>query len=924
MRLPFFYFFLIVTISIGFQCKIDPYSNQRIEFLDYFPESHNSVYVMDSLALNNHRTEAIKFYNSIDKSQLSDTERIYLTYRYNKSVFWENFYNRDTSYSFYCELNNDQRLLLNILSKLSNYYSDELTDLNFATIDKIIKYIDSYNMPNNLLRIELLSEIGRYYYNEGYIEADSSVKYFEASLKLTKKNSETTVTYDDIKTLIYLHLAKRDKNRFLFYSNKFTKTQNTLYDFNLENQIQESYLKGMAFFYNGFKEKGISQYNKAFTMCSSLKFKYLPQEVYKTYISFRNAYIDSISVRDKYKTLESIVQNEGDFNNFNRVKGEFRFSLEKIDSQVYQSLKYAYSYACRQKPYMKTQAYTILNMLGLTCKKMGLYDQALNSFYTENGKSFTRGLKHFCLDSVTNFKFQSQKYYFVSLQNYCSVLINKYLISNRLNYLFLADSLCRYSESILKSQYHSLNEGNLILLLNQVNEIYHSGQQISYLLYKRFRNNKYIFKYFYYLEQSKYSLLLRDMRLENASVENIRELHNLEMKVKAKIEFLKTQDNFGDSLKYYVDKLDSIGRLTQNIDVYKVFSNDISINYDSFEVAIRTKIIESLKCFLDLNYTNEGVFILKLKSGNSELYYKPFTSNFNDTIKYVTNTQNGTIAFDTIKYSRFSNYIYKLLELNKCEYNLVVSSNELLSKLNFEALIIDTNTQFNPSLKYYIYSHSIEYTPSLRLFLASYKLSNSNQNVAGFFYSDMNSLKLNPSQLSELPGNLMEYNSLLNYSKNCVVYSGLNCTKSNILNLKGEYKIVHIGTHGVSNTNNLNDLCLFFRNNYFTDTLSIYDMYKMKWKSELVILSSCESRSGKSISGEGIFSLTRLFLLYGSDKVISSLWNLDDECSSYLFSYFYDYIIQGCSYSEALTFSKLKILEKFPKFNKPFYWAGII
>ena len=67
----------------------------------------------------------------------------------------------------------------------------------------------------------------------------------------------------------------------------------------------------------------------------------------------------------------------------------------------------------------------------------------------------------------------------------------------------------------------------------------------------------------------------------------------------------------------------------------------------------------------------------------------------------------------------------------------------------------------------------------------------------------------------------------------------------------------------------------------------------MDLDAELVVLSACNSGSGKLVSGEGNISLARSFIEAGCQNVIMSLWQADDESTSEIMSTFYEELNKG-------------------------------
>ncbi len=93
-------------------------------------------------------------------------------------------------------------------------------------------------------------------------------------------------------------------------------------------------------------------------------------------------------------------------------------------------------------------------------------------------------------------------------------------------------------------------------------------------------------------------------------------------------------------------------------------------------------------------------------------------------------------------------------------------------------------------------------------------------------------------------------------------------------------------------------------------------------KTQLVVLSACETGLGQNIGSEGTFGLKRGFKLAGVDKMIVSLWAVPDLETKELMSFFYDDL--------TLTLNPIKSFEKAQKLmrknypNDPSKWAGFV
>lgn len=92
--------------------------------------------------------------------------------------------------------------------------------------------------------------------------------------------------------------------------------------------------------------------------------------------------------------------------------------------------------------------------------------------------------------------------------------------------------------------------------------------------------------------------------------------------------------------------------------------------------------------------------------------------------------------------------------------------------------------------------------------------------------------------------------------------------------------------------------------------------------TELVVLSACETGKGDSVIGEGVYGLQRAFMLAGAKSVIMSFWNVNDETTQKLMTYFYtNWIEKGLTKYDAFRLAKLRLKDEFPE---PYYWAPFV
>ena len=80
-------------------------------------------------------------------------------------------------------------------------------------------------------------------------------------------------------------------------------------------------------------------------------------------------------------------------------------------------------------------------------------------------------------------------------------------------------------------------------------------------------------------------------------------------------------------------------------------------------------------------------------------------------------------------------------------------------------------------------------------------------------------------------------------------------------------------------------------------------------RTDLVVLSACETGIGCTAGGDGVLGLTRAFLTAGARSVVSSLWKVDDAATSLLMREFYSNLWErGMTKSESLRQAQLTVL----------------
>jgi tetratricopeptide (TPR) repeat protein len=150
------------------------------------------------------------------------------------------------------------------------------------------------------------------------------------------------------------------------------------------------------------------------------------------------------------------------------------------------------------------------------------------------------------------------------------------------------------------------------------------------------------------------------------------------------------------------------------------------------------------------------------------------------------------------------------------------------------------------------------------------------------------------------------------------------------LELRERPRFVHFATHALVNESHelLAALALtppLTRTPGLDDDgfLQLFEIYQLDLDSALVVLSACRTQVGRRLEGEGVFALSRGFLAAGSERVVASLWPVNDDSTAHLMADFYRRIGSGQGYALALRDAR-RTLRREPRWSAPYYWGPFV
>jgi CHAT domain-containing protein/tetratricopeptide (TPR) repeat protein len=141
-----------------------------------------------------------------------------------------------------------------------------------------------------------------------------------------------------------------------------------------------------------------------------------------------------------------------------------------------------------------------------------------------------------------------------------------------------------------------------------------------------------------------------------------------------------------------------------------------------------------------------------------------------------------------------------------------------------------------------------------------------------------------------------------------------------------EFSIGHFAMHAVLNERyaELTGLALGRKQASAPAEMLWYgDISHLRTRLDLVVLSACNTAMGERIPGEGLRGLTQAFFASGSQRVLGTLWEVDDQATSEWMRHFYQAL--KATHSPALALHRTQeTMAADPQWSSPYYWAGFV
>lgn len=489
-------------------------------------------------------------------------------------------------------------------------------------------------------------------------------------------------------------------------------------------------------------------------------------------------------------------------------------------------------------------------------------------------------------------------------------------------------------------------------------------------LYEEKGEAKYLDQAFYFMETSKAYLLQRAL-----SIDNFKDFAALPEEILAKERQLKLTYAYHlhelqnaliqgeDSLRQ--ELLKSSLEIEAAHDSLEALLDEEYPDYYRLKYALPTTNLEDLqktlkrypgKVMLEYFWGDESCMVFAISA--DKIHYRTFPldssliQELEDFIKLNVDMsfiqdekkfQAGKKQYQKLGYNLYKQFVDSSLQEFADSKSLLIIPDGLLGYLPFEVLL-ESEGKTDPSFKafpYLLRKYAFSYEYSSSTFLDAIKAERSDKySYIGFapsYEKDTISIfeKLNMGRRSDAHSPVRKLRFNQEEVRRVAKHGGTFSQASAILGeaaseerfkVEAEnYDVIHLAMHGFLNDVSALESGLLFStaaDSTEDGILYAHELYNMKLKAQLAVLSACHTAGGELARGEGIFSLSRAFKFAGCPNILASYWQADDKSTQLLIQNFFQRI-ESTSAAQALQEIKLDYLNQASEVQAhPMNWAA--
>ncbi len=103
--------------------------------------------------------------------------------------------------------------------------------------------------------------------------------------------------------------------------------------------------------------------------------------------------------------------------------------------------------------------------------------------------------------------------------------------------------------------------------------------------------------------------------------------------------------------------------------------------------------------------------------------------------------------------------------------------------------------------------------------------------------------------------------------------------------------------------------------------LSLFDLYQLDLPCELITLSGCGTGLNVAVGGDELLGLVRGLLYAGTQGVLVTLWDVNDQSTAEFMELFYNALKSTSNKAIAVQQATAELRRRYPH---PYYWAPFV
>ncbi|MDH7461262.1 CHAT domain-containing protein [Chitinophagaceae bacterium 26-R-25] len=330
---------------------------------------------------------------------------------------------------------------------------------------------------------------------------------------------------------------------------------------------------------------------------------------------------------------------------------------------------------------------------------------------------------------------------------------------------------------------------------------------------------------------------------------------------------------------------------------------------------VQERLLENDQSLLEIFSGDSAIYALHVSKTEKNLYridkkqYDKLSLCF---LQYCDDADKLNRFFGA--FEKCANDLYKLIAgTSRFKSRLIISPGD--NFFPFEALVTSYS---GPSVKYMVEDHAISYTYSAKFLMTNKVRSNVDAGTRQFMGMAPVTYPAG-MHLPSLQNSDGSLDNISDYFSSPAVYVTKDASRQQFLDDFSKYQVIQLYTHA-ADSSAIGEPVIYFADSalYLSDIITGNTM-----NTNFIVLSACQTGTGRLYRGEGVFSFNRAFAAVGIPSSLTNLWSVNNESTYQLTELMYKYLAQGFPKDVALQKAKLEFMKKASKERTlPYYWAA--